>query len=45
MIFLFGGLGSIPQALNIIADHVLFLKVVLAEKVSFFVHMVFSSFF
>ncbi len=29
MIFLFGGLGMTPRALNIVVDHVLFFKVVL----------------
>jgi hypothetical protein len=37
MIFLFGGLGLTPSALNINVDHVLLLKVVPTEYISFFV--------
>ncbi len=32
MIFLFGGRGSTPSALNITVDHVLFLKLFLQNK-------------
>ncbi len=45
MIFWFGGLGSIPQALNINVDQLLFLKVVPTEYISFFVSYGIISFF